>query len=79
MNSTSVTALIITFHNISAVGALTLALILTLTIFLLFFRKTGRPKTLALVIFAVSFTLGLMLFSKTFKRSPVGVEWVRAG
>lgn len=79
MSSTSVTAFIVTFHNASALSILFLALLISVPVFLLFFRKTEKRGTFFLITFLCALLFGYLMFDRAFHLKPVGVEIVQAG
>jgi uncharacterized protein YybS (DUF2232 family) len=79
MTYTALTAIVITFHNLSALSAVIITLILSTIIFLLFLRKSRRPFLgLCITIIITSF-LSFILAEKFYHKNPVAFELVQAG
>lgn len=79
MNYTAYTAVIFTFHHMSAALTLVLASIFSALVYWLFIK--GRKYwhiALALTFFAALFA-GAMLSEEVFQRTPISIEVVRAG
>lgn len=79
MNITSLTALIITFHNLAAILMVFIALICTLLSYWLYLRRLEN-KIRAIAISSVLFlAIGFALAQKLFKEKPIKFEIVQVG
>jgi Na+/phosphate symporter len=79
MNITSYTAMIITFHHLSATACLILAIIFSGLIYWLFIKRRKNRFLAVILTFLVSIILGATITAKIFHKQPVSFEIVHAG
>lgn len=79
MNYTAYTAIIFTFHHVSAALSLALAFIFSALVYWLFIRRKKYWKLSLALTFLASLIVGIMLAEEVFQRRPVTIELVSAG
>lgn len=79
MNYTSFTALIITFHHMSAMVALILALLVSGILYGVLIRKRKNRFLWLTITFLVASVICAALAEEMFLKAPVSIEIVQAG
>lgn len=79
MNYTSYTAIVFTFHHLSAIMAVFLALLLTGIMYWLFIRRKSHRALVFTLAFIVALLIGASIAESIFQRSPFDFEMVSAG
>lgn len=79
MNISSLTALIITFHNLAAILTLVIALILSLFCYALFLRRLKQKGRAFAIAFVLSLLLAWIISDRIFLKKPMSFELVSVG
>jgi len=79
MSHTSFTAVIITFHNWSALGALLSALIISLFAYFLGIKRLKHQMVAIVITFFLALIISQGFMEKIFLQKPCSIEIVRAG
>jgi hypothetical protein len=77
MSYTAYTAFIITLHDLSALMALIIALILSAILYFIYVRKSTNRVLLLTIIFLASFVLGSYVAQKLLLQTPIKFEIVQ--
>lgn len=79
MNYTAYTAVIFTFHHLSALTTVILGSLFGLIIYFLFIRKRHHRLLAFSIIFLMALFLSSFLAEKILHRKPLSIEIVQAG
>lgn len=79
MNLTSLTALILTFHNVAALLMLIIALLISLLSYFIFLRRLPHKGQSLLLVLLLSLVIGWLLSERFFSEKPIKFELVRVG
>jgi Kef-type K+ transport system membrane component KefB len=79
MSPVSLTAFIITFHNLAALFMLIFALLFSLLGYAIFLRKLKHKKSALAILFVLFLLLGFALSKRLFQQKPLNFEVVQVG
>jgi len=79
MSTISLTAIIITFHNLAALFMLLFALLFSLLGYGIFLRRLKHKKSALALLFVLFLLLGFALAQRLFQQKPINFEVVQVG